>query len=174
MIKSVFLAGPTPRSIEVISWRKEAIEHFKNFGFDGTLFIPEPRDGIWREGYSDQVDWEDTALNIADCIMFWIPRELKNMPAFTTNDEWGRWKESGKVVFGVPAEAQNVKYQKYYADMLSVPEADTLEETVKLSIKMAGEGAERRGGERHVPFFIWKTKQFQDWHTAQKKCRKHS
>ena len=40
----VFLAGPTPRDDKTKSWRIEAIELFKKYGFGGTLFIPERKD----------------------------------------------------------------------------------------------------------------------------------
>ena len=39
--KSIFLAGPTPRSKEVKSWRPEAIRLLKEKGFDGVVFVPE-------------------------------------------------------------------------------------------------------------------------------------
>jgi hypothetical protein len=43
-------------------------------GYDGKVFIPEPEDGNWRGNYDDQLEWESTGLNIADVIVFWIPR----------------------------------------------------------------------------------------------------
>jgi hypothetical protein len=59
------------------------------------------------------------------------------MPAFTTNDEWGFWKASGKVTWGAPPEAVKVTYQWYYAQKLEVPTATTLEEAVRNSIRLA-------------------------------------
>jgi 8-oxo-dGTP pyrophosphatase MutT (NUDIX family) len=165
--KSVFLAGPTPRSADVRSWRPEAIEFFTRAGFDGIIFSPEPRDGNWSGNYIDQVDWEDQCLNMADCVLFWVPREVNAMPAFTTNDEWGFWKNSGKVVFGAPESAAKVRYQKYYAEKLKVPNANTLEYVVKRAIEMVGEGATRVNGERFVPLHVWNTPQFKSWYEAQ-------
>lgn len=37
--KSIFLAGPTPRSKEVQSWRPEALRILKNLGYDGQVYV---------------------------------------------------------------------------------------------------------------------------------------
>ena len=71
--RSIFLAGPTPRGPEAESWRPHAISLLQEIGFDGTVFVPESEDGIWRQSYTDQVEWEELCLNAADCIVFWIP-----------------------------------------------------------------------------------------------------
>lgn len=134
--KSIFLAGPTPRSQTVPSWRPEAIELLKKAGYDGIVFSPEPRDGNWQGEYTDQIEWEERCLNMAGCILFWIPRNLKTLPGLTTNDEWGAWKASGKVVFGAPPDAPKVSYQRYYARRLQVPNSDSLEETIQFALEM--------------------------------------
>lgn len=176
--KSLFLAGPTPRNRqEVKSWRPDAIKILQDIGFDGTVFIPEPEDGNFKNSYDNQVDWEDKYLNIADCIIFWVPRDLTpdskgfpKMAAFITNIEWGAWADSGKVVFGCPEDAENVRYLKHYAEKYKVPVGETLTETLQLAIDEVGDGAERSGGERYVPLFIWKTKSFQSWYQSQNKA----
>src|SRR5208282_4945660 len=90
--KSIFLAGPTPRSEDGNPWRQEAIKLLEEADFDGVVYVPEPRSGKWHKEYGKQVEWEELCLNQADCIVFWVPRDLKTMPAFTTNIEWGRWE----------------------------------------------------------------------------------
>lgn len=103
--KSIFLAGPTPRSNIVKSWRPKAIELFSDLGFAGTIFIPELRSGPSSEfEYDKQIDWEHEALEKADVILFWIPRNLVNMPGFTTNIEFGYWlaKNPKKLIVGSP------------------------------------------------------------------------
>ena len=87
---SIFLAGPSPRDKDTLSWRPIAINMLEDLGFEGNVFIPEMEYG-WESsfGYTAQIEWEEKALNKADVIMFWVPRELKKMPAFTTNIEWG-------------------------------------------------------------------------------------
>lgn len=166
--KAIFLAGPTPRSDKVLSWRPEAIKILEKLGYDGVVFIPEPKSGEWEHDHIGQIEWEEMCLHMADCILFWVPRELETMPAFTTNTEWGVWQNSGKVVFGVPSEAVKVHYQQYYADKFHVPSAATLEETVKAALGLIGEGSLRIGGEREVPLYIWRTPHFQQWLNAQK------
>ena len=38
-IKSIFIAGPTPRDGNVISWRIEACKILKKLGFDGIVMF---------------------------------------------------------------------------------------------------------------------------------------
>lgn len=42
IVKSIFLAGPSPREMSVHDWRIEAVEYLKKINFDGTIFIPVP------------------------------------------------------------------------------------------------------------------------------------
>ena len=99
---SIFLAGPTPRSQDVSSWRPSAIDTLSYLGWNGIVFLPEDRSGVFHGDYIGQVEWEEEALRAASCIMFWVPRNLWDLPGFTTNDEWGYWKASGKVTWGAP------------------------------------------------------------------------
>lgn len=163
MVRSIFLAGPTPRDAETPSWRPEALQILEELGYDGHVFVPENEDGQWRSGYEDQIEWEELALNQADCILFWVPRELDKMPAFTTNDEWGYWKDTGKVVFGAPEGAEKVRYQQHYAEKYKVPTATTLRDTLKNAVKMVEDGRLRQNGEVKVPLYIWNQPSFQSW-----------
>jgi 8-oxo-dGTP pyrophosphatase MutT (NUDIX family) len=173
--KSLFLAGPTPRNPdEVESWRADALQILRDKGFDGTVFVPEDRDGEFKLDYDDQVGWEEKYLNVADCIVFWVPRDLEldskdfpKMAAFTTNIEFGTWQSSGKIVFGAPPKAKKNEYLKHYAEKYNVPMSDSLVGTLDDALEMLGDGAEREGGERYVPLFIWKQDSFQSWYKAQ-------
>ena len=163
---SIFLAGPTPRDAETPSWRPEALRLLAQRGFSGVVFVPEPRNGAWSRDYDGQVAWEEAHLHMADVALFWLPRELARMPGLTTNDEWGTFKGSGKVVFGAPPEAEKVRYQRHYAALLHVPTADDLAATIDLALAQIGAGAPRRGGEREVPLHVWRTPAFQGWYAA--------
>ena len=180
--KSLFLAGPSlrPDQEKMKSWREDAIKYLEDKDYDGVVFCPETRDGEFDKdfNYDNQIDWEDKHLNMADIIVFWVPRDVSidakgkiKLGAFTTNVEWGTWASSGKVVFGCPAdiERRKNKYLKYYADYYKVPGGDTLEETLDAALEMLDEGAERKDGERFVPLFIWKTPSFQSWYLAHKR-----
>lgn len=127
----VFLAGPTPRSVNVKSWRPEAIKLFGELGFEGTLLIPEDRNGLILD-YGNQVEWEEEGLIRADCIMFWIPRNIDTLPGFTTNIEWGTWHKSGKVILGAPQGAPKMRYIRYYANKLNIPNTYHLMNTINL------------------------------------------
>lgn len=170
IIKSIFLAGPTPRDNVTESWRKDAIQILEDKGFDGTVFIPEPREGNWEKDYDGQVEWEEKMLNAADCIVFWVPRELKTMPAFTTNIEFGAWGSSGKIVFGAPPDAPKNSYMKFYCKKYNIPIGDTLTETLDDALEFIGKGADRNNGEAFVPLFIWNLDSFQSWYKSQKEA----
>jgi 8-oxo-dGTP pyrophosphatase MutT (NUDIX family)/nucleoside 2-deoxyribosyltransferase len=182
IVKSIFLAGPSLRpdqEKEMESWRKDALKILEDKGFDGVVFVPENKGFDFPKDfdYDDQVNWEEKCLNVADCIVFWVPRDLSpdskgnaKLAALTTNIEWGTWASSGKVVYGAPEDADKVRYLKHYADKYKVPVGDTLTETLEHAMTMVEKGAERSGGERYVPLQIWNTTSFQSWYSAQKKA----
>lgn len=174
VVSSIFLVGPTPRSKDVPSWRPEALAYLKKKGYNGTVFVPESRDGEAYPDYDSQVGWENTALNFADCIVCWIPRDLETMPAFTTNTEFGEWFKSGKMIYGAPqvlvdgvmTDAPKTKYQTYKALEANVYSASKLETVLDDAMKFVGEGSFREGGECQVPLYIWDTYEFQDWYNT--------
>jgi hypothetical protein len=106
---SIFLAGPTPRDKNTPSWRKKAVEHFSEN--DLNILIPEDRGwGLEDDSYTNQVLWEWEALDIADVIAFWIPRDLAVLPGFTTNVEFGMYWNSKKIIAGWPIATPKVHY----------------------------------------------------------------
>lgn len=168
---SLFLAGPTPRTADVASWRPAALAAIeRHWAWPGPLvvFLPEPRGQVWPE-YEDQRTWELHWGDRCDVVLFWIPRG-PGMPALTTNDEWGRWKDSGRAVLGTPPDAASVRYQRGYAAEQLIPLTDTLEDTVASALSRIGAGADRAGGSRHVPIALWRTPSFQVWLTAQERA----
>lgn len=108
--KSIFLAGPTPRGDNTKSWRTEACEKLEKLGFDGVVYVPEYSTWKPKADYVDQAMWERIALTEATVILFWIPRSLPDMPAFTTNVEFGYWLHTNKVIYGRPNNAEKIKY----------------------------------------------------------------
>jgi len=167
---AVFLAGPLPRSADVPAWNREAASLLQErWRKDGRLvvFTPELREGVLAD-YTGQVEWEHRWLHAADVILFWVPRDLTTMPAFTTNIEWGAWYDSGKVVFGAPAAAPKNEYLLHLAETQGVPIADTLAGAADAALAMVGDGARREGGERSVPLLVWRTDSFQTWYGAQR------
>lgn len=132
--KSIFLAGPTPRSADVKSWRPEAIAILERYGFSGTVLVPETADGEWRHNYDDQIGWEWDGLNQASTIVFWCPRDLVEMPAFTTNVEFGLYAATSKVVYGRPDEAPKMKYLDALAQRYNIKIHNTLEQTILAAV----------------------------------------
>lgn len=131
---SIFLAGPTSRKNPSTPWRVEAIQLLKAHGFTGDIFAPEPFLGNKDEQYT----WETAHLEIASTILFWIPRTLGGpdpLPGFTTNFELGHWLDSGKIVLGIPPEAEKVSYLHWHAKRLGIPTSTTIEDAVQHAIK---------------------------------------
>lgn len=140
---SVFLAGPTPRSSEVASWRPAAVAEFERQWPGGEtlhLLIPETGAGEYATHYDDQVEWEWAGLDGASAILFWIPRDLRTLPGFTTNVEFGLYAASGRAVLGCPPDCPNPERNRYLlrlAARYAVPVADTLAGTVAAALEMA-------------------------------------
>ena len=119
---SVFLAGPSVRDAETKSWRPELIQLLENNYYIRTdnllLLIPEPRSGEWLDQYFEQLEWEQKYLELADLLLFWVPRELKHMPAFTTNIEFGMYimNTDKDLIYGRPDSSPKNKYLDYCYD----------------------------------------------------------
>ena len=136
--KSIFIAGPTPRDGSVKSWRTTACEKLNELGFDGVVYVPEYSTWKPKTDYVDQAMWEREALTSATVIMFWIPRCLYDMPAFTTNVEFGYWLHSGKVIYGRPDDASKIKYLDWlYKEDCHKEPINDLDELLKESMILA-------------------------------------
>lgn len=175
---SLFLAGPTPRSPLVPSWRPEALRLLAELGYDGVVFVPEPRDDeedrTWT--HEGRVAWERAALNCSDRIAFWIPRKMDGMPGLTTNQELGFWlaRDPARVLLGFPPDAEHVRYQLSETMAWAGPVDCGLSTLGGLMSAAARSLKEARGpvlgaaprelGQRAVPLHIWKTAAFQAWH----------
>jgi len=106
---SIFLAGPTPRTADVKSWRPKAIKFLEKLKYQGQVIVPE-RESWKGTDYIDQVEWENTGLNKCAVIVFWVPRDLKTMLALTTNIEFGRFCQDPRVLYGRPVNAPKNRY----------------------------------------------------------------
>ena len=125
---SIFLAGPTPRSKDVPSWRPQALELLKELDWDGVVMIPEYDDWNALESYEGQIEWEQNCLHACGKVVFWVPRDLETMPAFTTNVEFGYWiaKDPKKIMYGRPDGSPKCAYLDwmYLNHSKREPEAD--------------------------------------------------
>lgn len=139
---SIFLAGPTPRTASVDSWRDDAIGVIAAC-WNGTrtlnVLTPESRGGNRATEYHDQVEWETQGLDSATVVAFWIPRDVRTLPGFTTNIEFGLYARSGRVVLGAPADCPNPERNRYpiwVARRYGVPVFRTLPDTMLAAIDM--------------------------------------
>ena len=134
------MAGPTPRNVNVKSWRVEAINILEELGFDGVIYTPESKDRAVNDDfltYTGVIDWELERLEKSNVILFWIPRDLKTLPAFTTNVEFGYHLKTGKVVYGRPTNAPKTKYLDYlYKKEYGLEPFSSLEQTVAYAVKI--------------------------------------
>ncbi len=114
--KSIFLAGPTPRSKEVNTWRKDALKILDKLEFDGLVYVPELEIDTREFNYDYQVCWERNALQNSTVIVFWIPRNLRTLPGLTTNIEFGYWicKDNKKVIYGRPDDSERNEYLDWF------------------------------------------------------------
>lgn len=165
--KSLFLAGPSPRKEGDPDWRADALQILRDLEYDGAVFVPLPRDGNWAKNYDGQVEWETKHLHMADLIVFWVPRDMKTLPALTTNIEYGIWFDTGKAILGYPPEAVHMRYLDWHGQREGVPVLDTLEAALTEALTRLDWGALRTDGEREVPLHIWRTPSFQSWYKAQ-------
>jgi len=112
---SLFLAGPTPRDGSE-GWRPKALDILNNLGYNGIVYVPEP----FAQGYDKQIGWEWKFLEESSIRLFWIPRELEKMPAFTTNIEFGHCVISCKerdnfgTIYGRPDDAPKISYLDWH------------------------------------------------------------
>ena len=138
--KSIFLAGPTPRKENIESWRTRACKLLEERGFDGVVYVPEYSTRKPKGDYVDQAEWEREALSNSSVIAFWIPRELPEMPAYTTNVEFGYWIHTQKILYGRPDNAKKIKYLDWlYKTDTNMDPYTSLEELLNNSIELANQ-----------------------------------
>ena len=133
---SIFLAGPTPRGGDdkAKSWRPKAMELLKAAGFRGVIFNPESRHE-YHGDYLDQIEWEQEHRGGADLILFWVPRKMPDMPAFTTNVEFGEDYRSEKMLYGRPDWAYKTRYLDFLYRQTGKEPASSLDDLIDQAIK---------------------------------------
>ncbi|MFJ4873367.1 nucleoside 2-deoxyribosyltransferase domain-containing protein [Streptomyces sp. NPDC088757] len=141
---SVFLAEPTPdKRMPVSSWRPEAVRLLAE-QWTGpqplTVLSPESWHGERAERCEHQVGWETKAREGASAILFWIPRDVKVLPGFTTNVEFGLDALSGRAVLGALDDCPSPERNRcliYVAGRFGVPVRTTLADTVAEALALA-------------------------------------
>lgn len=174
--KTIFLAGPSPRytegsQIRTDTWRHQAVDILESLGYDGHVFIPLPRwafvAGTAERNaidYLSQIDWEKDGLNRADVLFFYVDRKKDN-EGLTTNIEFGKYADSGRMVYCRPHDAVKVRYldtvwiekdRDFFMNM-----THGLAECID-RVKVP---CHRVDGEVTVPAIVYSSPQFQKWYT---------
>ena len=130
--KSVFLAGPSSRQdIMESKWRVFAVNHLRQAGYRGVIYVPEPREDDWsfkKDFPMEIVDWEIERLMSCSIKMFWIPRHEVQLPGRVTNTELGfqlgrayeNPKLKEKIIWGYPSDAWKVKSELHWARLSDI------------------------------------------------------
>jgi hypothetical protein len=127
MRSSVFLMGPTSRNFILnYNWRCQAHDLLRKHGYDGWIFVPEPRgqpkQGDFTErGYIHR--WESSRILAAKFKMAWIPRDAHELLGLNTNLEIGIIigmvmsgnLDPGRVFMGWPDNAERMGLPNHYA-----------------------------------------------------------
>lgn len=86
------------------------------------------------------------------------------MPGLTTNDEYGSWKKSRKILVGFPSDAEKVQYQSEFAKEYGIKYYSDLDHLLEEAVRLIGPGSTRKGTETQIPLQIWRTRSFQGWY----------
>ena len=157
---SLFLGGPRTNS-QGGGWRQEALRLLGSRGYNGIVFLPEPRPPQKDIDAEALCSWEDDALRHCDLIVMWMPVEA--MSDFYAIEQWGLWQRSGKVILGTPLREGPLLQS---AARRRVPVVHSLQELLALAQQFCRPGALRRGGDRSVPISLWRSPSFQSWFKA--------
>lgn len=125
--ESVFLYGPTSRNFLLeFAWRPNAHHLLRRRGYNGWIFVPEPR-GVEEKGdFTDRSyihEWESKRGDVAVDLAFWIPRNSHELLGLNTNLELGRiigLVEAGvldkkRVFIGWPESAERMGLPNHYS-----------------------------------------------------------
>ena len=109
----IFLAGPIQGAP---NWRQDILD--LDWPSE-VMFLDPAQKGITDFNHQEQVDWETDYLNLADEILFWIPKEAEKIEgrdyAQTTRTELGEWlakssKCCKKLIIGIHSEFPGRQY----------------------------------------------------------------
>lgn len=62
--KSIFLAGPSPRDKDTLSWRPGFLKALETVGFNGTVLTPVSKQWSNSYAFDSQIEWEWEAVKL--------------------------------------------------------------------------------------------------------------
>lgn len=90
-VPSVFLVGPSSRQdVLEYKWRAFAHHYLRKAGYEGVIYIPEPRNNDWSFKATFPmkiVNWESTRILHCDIVMSWTARHEVQLPGRVTGTE---------------------------------------------------------------------------------------
>jgi len=159
LARSLFLAGPTSAGSRT-AWRIEALAILEQRGFDGSVIIPEFREGSFaalapvrfgapvssiasmRSTSFNILQWETAGIEHVSVALFWMPFALAaegdpaSLPGFTTRAEVSRElaRDASRIVLGMPERALSASHIRYHAHLANVRVWATLGETIDAAL----------------------------------------
>lgn len=144
LLPSIFLAGPMERGCRIEDgWQGEALNLLRARGFDGCVYVPSSKNGIYEDGsipFEDTTKWEWERLGTCDAILFWVPRDNDRLMGYTTNVEFGRYvsMRPTHVILGYPEWAIRMEYlEMLYRAECNRASYDRMDRAVEAAIELA-------------------------------------
>ncbi len=117
----VFLAGAIDMG-NAVDWQSKVIDILSPH--DEMVLINPRRPNFTADTLDEQIHWELHALEIADAILMWFPREAKAPISFF---ETGLYLQSGKLVLGAEIGFYRRRNLEITAERYSVEIAPTIQ-----------------------------------------------
>lgn len=131
--RSVFLAGPSSRQdVLEFKWRPLGVHYLRKAGFQGIIYVPEPREDDWsfKESFPIPiVKWESIRILTCNIVMVWFRRHQIQLPGRVTATELAFLsgmiyadpeKFKDRLVFGHPPDAWKVKSDVHWASLAGI------------------------------------------------------
>jgi len=152
---------------------------FSDFGSNSVVFLPlKPADS--DEQSKEAVMWENSALNMSDMILIWLPVATSATELASCVLHFGRWVSSGRIIYGREHLAEGEEGVEKATGHALFEKLDDLArcEGIKINTSFAEclegfkaktkNGALRQGVERNVPLHVWNHVAFKDWYANMK------
>jgi hypothetical protein len=162
---SIMLAGRAYRWDLPPNWYAPAIRQLADtWEPDGTLaiFVPESRAKSHRPDYAAVRTWKHMWGDRADIVIIWMNGGA-TPDALGSSEDFGRWRESGRVVVGAAPQRFYGPDEFYKVVDPHIMLADSVDDAVHLALDHIGDGAPRAGVDRYLPLLLWRTPLVHGW-----------
>lgn len=133
----IFLAGPCTRTNDELSktdWREDFISKLESKGYNGDVIDPtnEEYDENDPDYLTKQTLWEHENMFISSVVVFWLDRHFPNIPALTSNIEFGlfAFNRNKRIIVGCPEGADKNTYIEVLCNSYDIPCYKTMDEII--------------------------------------------